>query len=59
MDKEQVIFLAASIIILKQDACFRNITNTQGKKDFKEAFTNCHQLLSELYGTFHDTPQKK
>jgi hypothetical protein len=58
METKHIIFLATSILMLKDD-CHANIDNTAGKDQFKTKFKIYRNLLEELYGISQDTPQKK
>lgn len=59
MNKNQLIFLSATVIMLKENECFKNIVNSSGQDKFKKAFMNYHHLLSDLYDTIPDNDQKK
>lgn len=59
MNKNQLIFLSATVIMLKENECFKDMVNPNGKEKFKKAFILYHQLLSKLYDTIPDSDQKK
>lgn len=50
MDKKEVIFLAASLFMLKHYAN-KDIVNPNGRDDFKKSFSIYQHLLEDLYDT--------
>ena len=58
METKQLIFLAASILMLKDDESHRNIINASSHETFKDKFKIYQSLLEELYGSVLSTQKK-
>jgi len=58
MDKKEVIFLAASVLMVKSES-HKNIVNKSGRDAFERDFTIYQHLLEDLYEAPPDKSLKK